>query len=190
MKLTNKRVNELSKQFAHIQKANIASMAESYKTEKGLVNHLQQVNAEEEQEHNKALPIYIEIEVEWRKNRTWGWCPRATMRWKDANGEWHRMDGSAYASGCGYDKHSTVLAECLNTFKNLRYAVRNKNFKKSPYGIYKSIYTYCYFEGGVGAECYPRIMNWLGYDMQHAVDGKTYDKWVIIKKSERKRLKK
>jgi hypothetical protein len=190
MKLTNKRVNELSKQFAHIQKAKIASMAESYKTEKGLVNHLQRVNAEEEQEHNKPLPIYIEIEVEWSKNRTWGWCPRANMRWKDANGEWNHMDGSAYASGCGYDKHSTVLAECLNTFKNLRYAVRNKDFKKSPYGIYKSDYIYCYFEGGVGAECYPRIMDWLGYDMKHVAHGKTYDKWVIIKKSERKRFKK
>ena len=188
MKLTNKRVNELSKQFAHIQKANIASMAESYKTERGLVNHLQKVNTKAKQEHGDALPIYIEIEVEWRDNRTWGWCPRATMFWEDALHHLHRMDGSAYASGCGYDKHSTVLAECLNTFKNLRYAVRNKNFKKSPCGIYKSNYTYCYFEGGVGAECYPRIMEWLGYDMKHVAHGKTYDKWVIIKKSERKRF--
>lgn len=189
MELTKKRLNEFAKTFTHIQKKEIASRANDYKTERGLLNYLERTNAEEERAHNVPLPIYIEIEVEWKKSHTWGWCPRASMRWEDAEGRWNYIDDAGYASGWGYDKHSTVVAECMNHFKNLRYAVRNKNFKKSPYGISKSDYDYCYFEGGVGMSCYPAIMSWLGYEMKHVADGKTYDKWVIIKKSERKRFK-
>lgn len=189
MELTKKRLNEFAKTFTHIQKKEIASRAKDYKTERGLLKNLTDSNACMEREHNKPLPIYIEIEIEWKKSRTWGWCPTTGMRWEDAKGNWHRIDNAGHASGWGYDKHSTVVAEALNHFRNLRYAVRNKNFKKAPYGIYKSDYTYCYFEGGVGMSCYPRIMDWLGYEMKHVADGKTYDKWVIIKKSERKRFK-
>lgn len=189
MELTKKRLNELAKTFTHIQKKEIESCAKSYKTERGFLNYLARANYHAETAHNEPLPIYIEIEVEWKRNQTWGWCPRASMRWEDANGGWHYIENAGYASGWGYDKHSTVVAEALNHFKNLRYASRNKNFKNAPYGIGKSDYTYCYFEGGVGMSCYPRIMSWLGYEMEHAADGKTYDKWVIIKKSERKRFK-
>lgn len=189
MELTKKRLNEFAKAFTHIQKKEIASIANHYKTEMRFIKKLVEVNSEAIREHKKPLPIYIEIEIEWKKSHTWGWCPRASMRWEDEKGGWHHVDNAGYASGYGYDKHSTVVAEALNRFKNLRYAVRNKNFKKAPYGIFKSDYTYCYFEGGVGMSCYPRIMDWLGYEMKHVADGKTYDKWVIIKKSERKRFK-
>jgi hypothetical protein len=188
MKLTVKRLNEFAKMFTHIQKREIELSARNYKTERGLLNYLTRTNREAEIAHNKPLPIYIEIEVDWCRSRTWGWCPRASMRWEDANGGWHYIENASYASGWGYDKHSTVVAECLNRFKNLRYAVRNKNFKKSPYGISKSDYSYCYFEGGVGMSCYPPIMSWLGYEMKRTANGKTYDKWVIIKKSERRRF--
>lgn len=189
MELTKKRLNEFAKTFTHLTKKGIASCANDYKTERGLLKYLERANAEDEASHNKPLPIYIEIEVEWKHSRTWGWCPRASMRWEDAKGEWHYIENAGYASGWGYDKHSTVVAECLNRFKNLRYAVRNKNFKRAPYGICKSDYTYCYFEGGVGMSCYPSIMDWLGYNMRHVADGKTYDKWVIIDKKHEKRFK-
>ena len=189
MELTKKRLNEFAKTFKHIQKKEIAHIAKNYKTERGLVSYLERTNASEEMEHNKPLPIYIEIDVEWKRSYTWGWCPRASMRWEDANGGWHYIENAGHASGCGYDKHSAAVAKALNHFKNLRYAIRNKDFKKAPYGICKSEYTYCYFEGGVGMSCYPRIMDWLGYEMKHVADSQTYDKWVIIKKSERKRFK-
>lgn len=189
MELTKKKLNELAKTFVHIQKKEIESRAKDYKTERGLIKHLTEFNAHMEEEHNKPLPVYIEIEIEWKKSRTWGNCPRAYMRWEDADGNWHYMENAGYASGYGYDKHSAVVAEALNHFKNLRYAVRNKDFKKSPYGICKSEYTYCYFEGGVGMSCYPRIMDWLGYKMTHVADARTYDKWVIIDKKHEKRFK-
>ena len=189
MEITKKRLNELAKTFTHIQKAEIASMAKKYKTERGLLKGLAAFNEHEETEHNKPLPIYIVLDVEWHKSQTWGLCPRVSMRWEDASGEWHYMENAGYASGWGYDKHSAAIAEALNHFKNLRYAIRNKDFKKKPYGINKSEYTYSYFEGGVGMSCYPKIMNWLGYKMEHVADGKTYDKWTITKKSELRRFK-
>ena len=43
--------------------------------------------------------------VEWVKSRTWGHCPR--IMWRDQK--------AAYASGCGYDKISAVLAEYLQS---------------------------------------------------------------------------
>ena len=188
MKLTKKRISELAKEFTHITKKEIESRSKDYKTERGLLSYLKKTNASEEAEHSKPLPVYIEIEVEWKKSYTWGMCPRASMRWENADGMWNVINDAGYASGWGYDKHSSVVAEALNHFKNLRYAVRNKNFKKAPYGICKSDYTYCYFEGGVGMSCYPRIMEWLGYKMKHVADGKTYDKWVIVKKGMEKRF--
>ena len=44
------------------------------------------------------------INVEWRKSSCYGYCP-AVMNWQN--------EKIAYASGCGYDKLSAVLAEAL-----------------------------------------------------------------------------
>lgn len=188
MKLTRKQVNEYSKVYTYITKKEIANFADDYKTLRGVENALSRINSEMETEINKPLPIRIELDVNWKRSQTWGHNPSVDMRWEDASGEWHYEERAGYASGCGYDKHSSAVAMALNKFINLRYSVRNKNFKKSPYGIYKSEYSYCYFEGGVGMSCYPRIMDWLGYDMKHVAWTDTYDKWVITKKSERKRF--
>lgn len=46
---------------------------------------------------------YGVIFVEWRKSRVYGYCPCIL---------YHR-EKAAYASGCGYDKLSAVLAEYL-----------------------------------------------------------------------------
>jgi hypothetical protein len=189
MELTKKRLNEFAKTFTHLTKKEIASRANDYKTERGLLKYLERANAEDEESHNKPLPIYIELDVNWKRSSVWGYNPSVDMRWEDADGHWHYLEKAGYASGCGYDKLSAAVAEALNRFKNLRYAVRNRDFKKSPYGIRKSDYSYCYFEGGVGMSCYPSIMDWLGYEMKHVAWNDTYDKWVIIKKSERKRFK-
>ena len=188
MKLTKKHVREYAKAYPHITAKDIEYKANDYKTERGFVKWLTNANAEAEEEHNKPLPVYITLEVEWKRSAMWGYNPSVDMRWEDANGNWHYMEKAGCASGWGYDKHSTAVAEALNHFKNLRYAVRNRNFKKAPYGIRKCEYNYCFFEGGVGMSCYPRIFDWLGYDMKCVANGKTYDKWVIVKKSERKRF--
>ena len=192
MKLTKKQISAWAKEFKHISKGHIELESESgkYKSERGLYAHLQRYNATMEQEHSKSLPIYIEIDVTWNNNRTWGYCPTASMRWEDAEGHWHYIERAGHASGCGYDKHSTAVAECLNRFANWRYAIRRKRANNVPYGLNHigDPKWFPYFEGGVGMSCYPRIMDWLGFKMKHVAWTDTYDKWVIVKKSEAKRF--
>lgn len=189
MKTTRKQISRLTKEFPHISRNTIEVEAREYKTERGLLSRLQKLNDEAEQKHCEPIPIYIEIEVEWHKSHTWGMCPRVEMRWEDAEGHWHYDEKAGYASGYGYDKHSAAVAEALNKhFKNLLYSARNRDFKKAPYGIPKYEGSFPHFEGGIGMSCYPLIMRWLGYTMKHTADGRTYDKWVIVKNSERKRF--
>ena len=149
---------------------------------RGFIKSLETRNAEEEIAHNEPLPVYITLNVEWKRSNMWGLNPSVDMRWEDENGNWHFEEKAGYASGCGYDKHSAAIASALNHFKNLRYKIRNKNFKKSPYGICKDEFSYSRFEGGVGMECYPAIFRWLGYEMSHVAWGNVYDKWIIEKK--------
>ena len=50
-----------------------------------------------------AFGMAFKFAILWRRSPTWGYCP--TIQY---NGE-----KAAYASGCGYDKASAVLAEFL-----------------------------------------------------------------------------
>lgn len=187
MELTKKQINEFAKEFAHVSKTTIKVDARDYKTMRGVRNHLASINEVLEQKHNEPMPLYIDMDVTWRRT-AWGWCPRVSMRWEDASGAWHLDNNAGYASGCGYDKHSAAVAEALNKhFKNLLYASRNRDFKKAPYGIPKYKGSFPYFEGGVGMSCYPIIMDWLGYKMKHVAWTDTYDKWIIVKKGMEKR---
>ena len=188
MKATKKQLNEWAKEFPHVSKSYISCYASDYKTERGYYNHLKKRNEERAAMHAQPLPIYIEIELTWRKSY-YGWCPRAEMRWEDANGSWDYDNNAGFAGGYGYDKHSTAVANALNKhFKNLLYSVRNRNFKKAPYGIHKYEGSFPSFEGGVGISCYPSIMDWLGYKMKCVASTDTYDKWVIVKKGEERRF--
>ena len=180
METTKKQINEYSKIFTHILKGSIASICEKYKTEKAVVVALNKKDAENRIAHNSPIPQIIEIEMTWRKS-CYGYCPRADMRYYDTNG-WHYLENCAYAGGCGYDKTSTILANCLNLFPSLKWAFRNKR-KKMPYGMAKTTYNDgVYFEYGVGESCYYRVAEYMGYAMKHTASGKTYDKFVFVKK--------
>ena len=188
MELTKKQIREYAKMFPHLMADRIENRAKEFKTERGLLKHLEEYNRREEAAHNEPLPIYIELDVEWKRSATWGYNPSVDMRWEDAEGYWHHLEKAGRASGWGYDKHSAAVAEALNNFKNLRYSIRKRDFRKAPYGIHKCSFGYSAFEGGVGMECYPKIFQWLGFEMRHVANSNTYDKWLIIKKSERKRF--
>ena len=105
-------------------------------------------------------------------------CPVASMRWKDANG-WHYEERAAYASGCGYDKESTVVAKCCNKVLS-GMLWRKKNTRKNiPYGISLANTFFPRFDGGVGMSCYYRIASFLGGKLEHVASGKTYDKYIF-----------
>lgn len=112
--------------------------------------------------------ISITINIDWVRNTTWGYNPHATIYTN--NGD--ITEGRA--SGCGYDKESTAIAEALNKNNDilkLLYIAKNKKMtaKKtnnhdllgygSGYGVLP------YFEGGVGVSSLLNIFRKLGYSI-------------------------
>ena len=130
----------------------------------------------------------IKISVEWKKSRMWGANPSAECwySYKDASG--NRQSNyvkSESIGGCGYDKLSTAVSQCLNQINEVLkplYLAKDKNINKdnrdllgygSGYGILPSI------EGGVGVSCYPRIFEKIGLKFETVASGKTFDVFTI-----------
>ena len=167
------KFNFISKEEIKYQKKN-----NEYKTERGFLNSLSRLNSDYQARAEMPDVLTLEIEIEWRKSNTWGFCPVASMRWKDANG-WHYEERAAYASGCGYDKESTVVAKCSNKVLS-GMLWRKKNTRKNiPYGISLANTFFPRFDGGVGMSCYYRIASFLGGKLEHVASGKTYDKYIF-----------
>ncbi len=131
-----------------------------------------------ERDLNQPPVKYIEISIEWKKSRTWGFCPRATGHVRHQNGNYSEF--SAYASGCGYDKESTVIADILN--QCLKYALFGK--KDLPYAATLTEFgglPYAYFNGGCGMECYYPLLTALGFTLKKTAWGSSYDHYTITK---------
>ena len=155
-----------------------------------------QVNKSIEREVNRIKSVMsagelisVKISMEWKKNRMWGSNPTAECWYT------YKKDGelnsnyvkSSSIGGCGYDKGSTAIAECLNQInevlkplyekKNKNVAIKNHELLGygSGYGILPNI------EGGVGASCYPKIFKTIGYDFQSVASGKSFDFYTITK---------
>jgi len=108
----------------------------------------------------------LTITIEWKKSRMWGMNPHATGEAITQDG--FRLVGTAKASGCGYCKRSTVIADLFNQF--LRHKLYDKKVLarlavKKPYGIslpndgQKWLPT---FDGGIGEGCYRQISEAIG----------------------------
>lgn len=111
----------------------------------------------------------VSIRVEWKKSRTWGYNPTATVIINQAN----RYTGSA--SGCGYDKRTAAIAEALNqsaVILKMLYQAKEKALESgyipkkagsSPESnreciAYGAGYgTLPYFEGGVGMSSFVSV---------------------------------
>ena len=133
--------------------------------EKRQEKNIKKVNTIKEADENIKN---INIAINWVKNKTWGYNPRATIIDDLGN----TTEGSA--SGCGYDKESASISEALNKNNDilkLLYIAKNKKmtFKNnnnhdllgygSGYGVLP------YFEGGVGASSIMNIFRKLGYNV-------------------------
>lgn len=134
-----------------------------------------------ELEKNQKPVESITISITWHKSRMWGNCPNAeaVVIFKDGTGE--RRDGFR-ASGCGYDKESTVIAEVFNTF--LRYKLHaiaditgghgSNDSGPAPYGINRYVDSRS-FAGGIGTSCYMSISKFIGGNFEHVASGKMFD---------------
>ena len=143
---------------------------------------------------NAGELIEVKITIEWKRSAMWGSNPIAECWYAYNDKEGNRNSNyvkSGSIGGCGYDKQSTAVAECLNQINEVLkplYAVKNAALKVSEYknhellgygsgyGILPSI------EGGVGVSCYPTIFDKVGYKFSTVASGKTFDVYTIIKK--------
>ena len=94
-------VTDLSHEFLFITKDELKyrRLYNKYKTKKGFLNSLVRVNDNYKQRSEKPDVHILEIELEWKNSRTWGYCPVASMRWLDKDG-WHYENNFSTASGC------------------------------------------------------------------------------------------
>lgn len=156
-----------------------------------------QINKSIEREVKKITTVYnsgelmsVKISVEWKRSKMWGSNPSAECwaTYKDSEGNTNsHYITSGSISGCGFDKLSTAVANCLNQINEALkplYKAKNEMPNKdnrevfgygSGYGILPSI------EGGVGTNCYPAIFKSIGYKFETVASGKTFDVFTINK---------
>jgi hypothetical protein len=142
---------------------------------------------------NSGELIDVRVSIEWKRSQMWGSNPKAEAwaTFKDNNGNTNSVYvQSGSIGGCGYDKQSTSVADCLNQIKQVLkplYLIKdanthndNKNHELlgygAGYGILPSI------EGGVGVSCYNSIFDKIGFQFKTVASGKTYDVYTITKK--------
>lgn len=152
------------------------------------------INKTIERQVNKIKAVYsagellsLKISIEWKKSRMWGNNPTAECWYtykKDGNTHSNYVK-SGSIGGCGYDKGSTAVAQCLNQVNEILkplYKAKNESPLSNNndflgygtgYGVLPSI------EGGVGVSCYPRIFEKVGLSFETVASGKTYDVYTL-----------
>lgn len=119
--------------------------------------------------------IFISISVDWVRSRTWGNNPHAEARTNAGT-------FSGTASGCGYDKESTAIADALNQCDSVLkalYTLKEEGLraglsdKSKTAACGRSNGNICgygagygaipYFEGGGGASCFWSILKKCGF---------------------------
>lgn len=112
------------------------------------------------------MPETISVLVEWKKSNIWGSNPHATV--KIGNAEF-----KGFASGCGYDKMSTAVAEAFNQsnrMKKILLETKEAALQAGETGGNGNLIGYGtgygalpYFEYGVGINCFIGILQRAGY---------------------------
>ena len=128
-----------------------------------------------------SMPKFIDVTVEWKKNRTWGANPRAEVR----TGE--NFHESRSVGGCGYDKESTATAEAFNKDAGIKKAAlvalyRNAHQPKNRRYITGVNFFHCnapYFEGGCGFSCHRHVLELAGYKLVNQNGGKMFNTYYF-----------
>lgn len=143
-------------------------------TTRKIKNRMAKAIKQEDEEKNQKQVKQIDINIEWKKSRTWGNCPKATAEVFFTDGTHDRF--IATASGCGYDKESTVIADVFNEYlKYTLWAKEEQDNKDKPYGVCLSYDYSPYFQGGVGTDCYYAIAEFIGGKFERVASGLTFD---------------
>lgn len=124
----------------------------------------------------------VNICVEWKKSRTWGYNPTVEIETHTTNGNFHYTKGKA--SGCGYDKESAAIAEALQglaVYDNLIFNNYRKNKDKSHPFYYGKNDALPFLEvSGCGVGVLARWVKMSGYKWTEC-HGKNSDYYTITK---------
>ena len=140
----------------------------------------------------------IDILVEWKFNRTWGYIPTATVTVHTGVGNY---TATGRASGCGYDKRTTAVGNALNEIDAIKKmlctckenAIKAGKKSKNPleinsdsnrdYIAYGAGYgAIPYFEGGVGMSSFEHVFNACGFVLDHCYETDSTDYYYFTKK--------
>jgi len=142
-----------------------------------------------EAEKNQRPVKCLTITIEWKKSRMWGNNPHAEAKveyWPVKGQDTYDRRGGFTASGCGYDKESTVIAEVFNFYMKyklwamsvdkIRGGMGSGDKGPAPYGI--NVFengNHRYYAGGIGTSCYGPISEFIGGKWTRLASGKTFD---------------
>lgn len=163
-------------------KDEIACNHNGYKSDRGMLSYLKSLNEKYEKKATQGNVSSLTIKISWKRSKQWGMNPHASILWTDDSGS-HFIEDFTTAGGCGYDKESTVIAQCFNhVCSGMLYRKRNSK-KAIPYGILMNKdFGIPRFEGGVGANCYYDIAEFLGGKFEHTAWSDTFDQYVFTHK--------
>lgn len=114
----------------------------------------------------------ITIQIEWKKSRVWGRNPHAVASVAFHDGTFE-MSKTYKASGCGYDKASTVVADIFNEY--LKYKLLEPGLPaERPYGVHVNE-KFAFFDGGIGISAYRAISEYIGGKWHEVANGTNFD---------------
>ena len=195
-KLDNWFYKELLPNGKNISKFNIDELKQYYigRKQKAIRKETEKETKRIKDIFNSGDLISIKIELEWKKSRMWGMNPTASCWYvfEDKDGNRHsNMVTSGSIGGCGYDKQSTAVAECLNQINELLKQlaiVKNEALTENELIENNQLFGYGSgdgivpnISGGVGVSCYNAILNKIGFEFKTIASGKTYDVYTIEK---------
>lgn len=130
----------------------------------------------------------VGIVIEWKRNRTWGNIPHAEVNIG------HGIVYTGTASGYGYDKESTALAEAFNKSPEIlrilydekeerlaKLGRRVSNDEAIGYGV--GNHARPEFQGGVGVNAFRDIFAACGYTLTRHIDGKHFTTYTLTKEA-------
>lgn len=152
----------------------------TYKTERGLRNHLNRLNDKNKEKAERKDIDSVVIDIDWKVN-IMGNQAVATMRiyYKDGTSDYYPK--FARTNGTGWDKASDVMATCCSeAFSGLLWKKRNTK-KNIPNGlsIGNGWFPNCHRASGTGVETFYPIAKFLGGNLEQVANTKKYDKYVF-----------
>lgn len=123
-----------------------------------------------------AVAPSVDVSVEFRRSRTWGWNPHATVR------AWARVTEDS-ASGYGYDKESAAIAGAMNQNPEIMRILYDHAETGEPFPY--SVHTFAglpFFDGGCGVSCFYSVFEACGYEWRQVASGRTFNAYTITRK--------